>query len=571
MTVEQIAARLNNELGLLIGGSRTAQSRQSTLRATLDWSYALLSDAERILLRRLSVFVGGWTLEAAEQVCGEEREEENGERKKEKEGPQLLSPSAVLDLLTSLVDKSLVAFEAQEATMGGRYRLLEMVRQYAAEQMQASGEAEQVRGRHRDWFLALAEEAAPHLKGSEQRQWLHRLDREYDNLRATLVWSEQEARGAETGLRLAGALWRFWYVRGDYSEGRRYLWGALEREGAQSRTSARALALNGAGALAYDQADYMTARALFEEGLSISRQVEDRRGVASSLRNLGNVALAFSENATAQALYEESLALSRKSEDRHSIAVTLSNLGIMARHQGEYAASRTLFEESLGISKNLGDQLGMARALLNLGNVARQQGDVAASQNYYEESLGIYRELGDRQGIARSLGSLGSVAHREGKYERARVLQEESLRLFRELDDRQAIALALGNLGTIAYDQTDYASARGLYKESLSLLQKLGDKAGAVESLEGLAAVLSAQTETQKAATLWGGAEMQRKMLGMPLPFNQREEYDQQVAQARLALGEEAFTAAWEAGSAQLWEQSVDYALENASLPHQNR
>ncbi len=577
MTVEQIAARLNNELGLLIGGSRTAQSRQLTLRATLDWSYALLSEPERILLRRLSVFAGGWALEAAEQVCGEEREQGTGNRVQEKEGEPLLSPFSfllspadVLNLLTSLVDKSLVAFGDQEGTMGGRYRLLEPVRQYAAEQLQAGGEAEQARARHRDWFLALAEEATLHLRGSGQRQWLQRLDREYDNLRAALAWSAADAQGAEVGLRLTGALWRFWYVRGDYSEGRRYLWNALEREGAQERTPARALALNGAGALAYDQADYMAARALFEEGLSIGRQLEDRRGVAGSLRNLGNVALAFSENATAQALYEESLALSRKLEDRHSIAVTLSNLGIVARHEGDYAASRTLFEESLGISKNLGDQLGMARAFLNLGNVARQQGDVAVSQNFYEESLGIYRELGDRQGIARCLGSLGSVAHGEGKYELARVLQEESLRLFRELDDRQAIALALGNLGAVAYEQTDYASARSLYKESLSLLQKLGDKAGAVESLEGLAAVLSAQTETQKAAMLWGGAEMQRKMLGMPLPLNQREQYDKQVAQARAVLGEEAFTAAWEAGSVLPLEHAVDYALGNSSLPHQS-
>ena len=246
LTVEQIAVRLNSRLGLLTVGNGAAQSRQQTLRTTLDWSYTLLSEAERALLGRLSVFAGGWTLEAAEQTG------RGG----------TIEAEQILNLLTGLVDKSLVTFEEQEENSGGRYRLLETVRQYAAEKLRTQNEEEEVRARHRDWFLLLAEEAALHLRGGGQRHWLKRLDREYDNLRSALAWSETDSQEAKAELRLVSALWRFWYVRGIYSEGRRYLRNALDREDAQERTLARAHALNGAGALAYDQGDYVVARVI---------------------------------------------------------------------------------------------------------------------------------------------------------------------------------------------------------------------------------------------------------------------------------------------------------------------
>jgi non-specific serine/threonine protein kinase len=200
MSVEQIAARLDKEFSLLTGGNRGAQSRQQTLRALLDWSYALLSEAERLLLKRLSVFAGGCILDAAEQVCDGEGIEEG----------------QVLDLLTSLIDKSLVLFEERESA-GGRYRLLEMVRQYAAEGLQASGEAEPIKRKHRDWFLVLAEAAEPQLKGAEQANWLQRLETEHDNLRVALAWRATDVQGAQAGLRLAGALYRFWFMRGDFN------------------------------------------------------------------------------------------------------------------------------------------------------------------------------------------------------------------------------------------------------------------------------------------------------------------------------------------------------------------
>jgi predicted ATPase/DNA-binding SARP family transcriptional activator len=590
MTVEQIAAHLHNELDLLTGGSRTALSRQQTLRATLDWSYALLSEPERLLLRRLSVFVGGWSLEAAEAIVG------NREQRIGKSGQAVSIPSdEVLNLLTSLVDKSLVVFEERKHEAGGRYRLLEMVKQYAAERLEASDEIEPGRTRHRDWFLALSEEAEPQLKGAEQEVWLRRLETEHENLRAALAWSRAEAKGAETELRLAGELWRFWEVHGHYSEGRAYLSEALDRKRAGGRTKARARALNGAGVLASYQGDYGAARALLEESLAISRELEDKQGIAWPLHHLGLMASRQGDYGAARALHEECLAIWRELEDKQGIGWTLHQLGSVAREQGEYGAARALYEESLAISRELEDKQGIAWSLNDLGLVISRQGDYGAARALLEESLAISRDLEDRQGIAWSLHHLGNVVGAQGDYDTARTLYEESLVIFRELENKHGIGWTLHHLGNVVGAQGDYGAARALHEESLAIWRELGnklgigwslnslgrvaydrddpaaaqalfeesltrfigleDRRGVAESLEGLAAVLLAQKEAQKAVRLWGAAQTLRASIGAPLPLNEREKYNRQVGQARSTLGEDAFAAAWEEGRALPWPQ----------------
>jgi predicted ATPase/DNA-binding SARP family transcriptional activator len=338
LNIEQITSRLEDYLGLLTGERRPEQLRQQTLRATLDWSYDLLTEPERSLLRRLSVFAGGWTLEASEQVCSTEgvqvfRHSGVQEQTQRQSGspntrtPEHLNTDEVLDLLSSLADKSLVLFEKGEAG-GGRYRLLEMVRQYAAEGLQASGEAERIKARHRDWFLAFAEATEPQLKGAEPETWLRRVETEHDNLRAALAWSETDVEGAEAGLRLAGALNRFWNIRGDINEGRASLERALKRAGAQEAIVARAKALNAAGELAHIQGDYASARALNEESLAIYRALGNKRGIAQSLNSLGMLTGQQGNYASACALYEESLTICRELGDKGGIAYSLDNLGI---------------------------------------------------------------------------------------------------------------------------------------------------------------------------------------------------------------------------------------------------
>ena len=600
LTAQQIAARLNDHLGLLTGGSRTAQPRQQTLRATLDWSYELLTEPERLLLKRLSVFVGGCSLEAAEQVC-------RGAGVAEGE---------VLDLLTSLVGKSLVVFEEREAAEG-RYRLLEMVRQYAAEGLQASGEAEQIKHRHLQWCLTFAELAGPALSTSEQAVWLARLETEHGNLRAALAWSlkrEEEGIGKReasetfslTSLLLCGALQLFWRMRGHLTEGRAWCEAALKARGAQERTAARAKALHGAGMLAFYQGDYASARSqyveslaifrelgnrqgiasslndlgivthghgdyaaarsLFEECLSIRRELGDRGGLAYTLVNLGNMAKDQGDYAAAHSLYVESLAIFRELGDRQGIAISLNNLGIVTHGHGDYASARSLYEECLSIRRELGDKWGIAGSLNNLGNVIKDQGDYASARSLFEECLAIFRELGDRLGIAGSLNNLGNVIKDQGDYAAARSLFEECLAICRESGIRQGIAFPLNHLGTLAFHQGDYASARSLYEESLSIRRELGDKWGIVYSLEAFARLNLQENRSEQAAALWGAAQRLRKEIGFPLPPDEQDEYDRAVAAAREALGEEAFAAAWEEGRAMTLEQAVAYACTSNPL-----
>jgi predicted ATPase/DNA-binding SARP family transcriptional activator len=478
LSVEKLNERLDDMFGLLTGGSRTALPRHRTLRALIDWSYDFLSPSERALLGRLSIFAGGWTLEAAEAVCV-------GEGVQEWE---------VLELLTSLVEKSLVLYEAGEARLGGeadsaagvpagpprpaaearrpervaapgggegRYRLLETVRQYARERLLEAGEAEAVRGRHLDWFLALVEAAEPELVGARQRAWLDRLERDYDNLRAALAWSSVQGQ-SEAGLRVGAALWWFWDVRGYWTEGREHLVGLLALPGAAGRTEARAKALNAAGYLAQRQGEYGAAQSLLEESLVIFRELGHKDGIAWSLNLLGTA----------------------------------------ARRRGNDGAAQAFLEESLAIFRELGNKLGIAISLDGLGEVACSQRECRAARSLLEESLAIFRELGNKQGIAGSLGNLGCAAGQRGEYGTARLHWEESLAIFRELGHKDGIAWALGNLAGAAHDQGDLAAARSLWEENLATFRELGNKKGAVWSLFALVSVVRAQGDHEKALSL---------------------------------------------------------------------
>jgi non-specific serine/threonine protein kinase len=296
------------------------------------------------------LFAGGWTLEAAEEVCAGEGIEER----------------YVLDLLTSLADKSLVVPEQEDAQT--RCRLLETVRQYARDRLEDSGGTAAVRVRHRDYYLALGEEADPKLRGAEEAEWLRRLEEEHENLRAGLEWSLVEA-GSKGGLRLCGALQRFWWTHGHFAEGRRWCTRVLCKAGAEERTRERASALNAAGILTYYQGDYPAARALYEESLAIRREVADRLGIAASLSNLGYALLNPVDYPAARAPLEESLAICRELGDRFVSALALSNLGYVALNHGDYPAARALLEESLEIRRKLGDRSGIPYSLEGLAAV----------------------------------------------------------------------------------------------------------------------------------------------------------------------------------------------------------
>ncbi|WP_309721132.1 tetratricopeptide repeat protein [Armatimonas sp.] len=579
LSIEDINSKLDQRFRLLTGGSRTALPRQQTLRSLIDWSYDLLSEAEKTLLCRLSVFAGGWTLDSAESVCSGD----------------VVEDWEVLDLLTSLCDKSLVVSEPSGSST--RYRLLETIRQYSRDRILESGEEAVFRGCHLSHFLALGESAEPLLTGADQMLWLDRLELEHDNLRAALEWSGDSS----SCLRLAGVIYRFWYVRGYFSEGCDRLSRALA-EAAGADASLRAKALNGVGLLTSSLGDYPAARLLYEQSLAIAREVGDRESTARALGNLGLVAVYQGDYPAARVYQEESLAIRREMGDRGGIARALLNLGMVPASQGDYPAARLLYEQSLAIARELGNQGVVTNALLNLGSLASFQGDYASARVYQEESLAIAREVGNRGGIANALNGLGDVASFQGDYASARVYQEESLVIAKELGDRGSIANALNGLGNVAFSQGDYGSARLLYEESLAIKREIGDQKGIAYSLQGLGNVAFSQGDYGSAgglyeeslvitreigdlgsipltltnlgnvasatgvlvlaSQLWGAAERLREELGTPLSPSDQQEQDPQVAAARATLNDDAaFDAAWAEGRALTMEQAIELAL----------
>ncbi|MEO8346217.1 MAG: tetratricopeptide repeat protein [Betaproteobacteria bacterium] len=599
MSTEEVNQRLDQRFRLLTGGSRTALPRQQTLRALIDWSYDLLSAAEQVLFRRLAVFAGSWTLEAAEHVCNGD-----GERPPPRGAEQVrIDASDVLDLVASLTDKSLVVNEEQSGAT--RYRLMETVRQYARDRLREEGDEAQYRERHLAHFLALAELAEQNLIGAEQKAWLCRVDAEHDNLRAALAWSSTPGGDVAAGLRLAAAIYWFWLVRGHCSEGRDWLSSLLAAGRMDQAPAIRAKALHGAGGLAWQQGDFPAARAMFEASLIIRRELGDRRGIAATLNNLGNVACSQADYPRARALGEESLALLRELGNRSGVAASLSNLGNVAADQGDYAAARVLHEESLAIHRELGDlggiaiqlnnvgvltahqcdygaarafheecltigrELGdrdcIAMALNNLGEVACDEGDYVVARALAQESLTIFRELGERQSIAMTLNSLGIVAYCEGDLRAARALLEESLAIRRELGDRQGIAASLNNLGNEARDHGDHVGGLALHAESLAIYRELGDRRGIASSLEGFAEFALAKPD--RAARMWGAAERLRNEIAVPLPLRDRARHESQLAEARAAIEDAfAFDQAWEEGRAMTLAQAIEYALEGRDV-----
>ena len=381
--------RLGRRLPLLTEGAWDLPARQQTLRATIDWSYDLLSRAEQQLFVTLSVFVGGWTLEAAELVC---------------------APDDVLGALTGLLDSSLAG--NVEDVAEPRYRMLETVREYGLERLDEGTEAGAVRDRHAQAFVAFAERAESELAGREQAVWHERLEREHGNLRAALGWLQESQQG-ELELRLAAALGRFWYVRGHLSEGRRRLEEALANAGAAAAPELRAKALRTASAIAVIQGEYASARVLAEHGLALYRVLEDRPGTARSLSNLGAILLAEGRAGDAASALDESVALSKDLPDRRIAALALNNRGDVALTQGDYDAATGFFDESLALLREVGDTANIARSLFNLGAAALERGRADEALGLLRESISISGEIGDKEDVAWCLVGLAAVATKQ--------------------------------------------------------------------------------------------------------------------------------------------------------------
>ena len=560
MPVTEILARLQDRFQLLTTPARKVEARHQTLRATMDWGYDLLSYPEQTLLRRLSVFAGGFGLPAAQAVCSGDGIEEG----------------MVLNLVSHLVDKSLlVAEEGAEGTAW--YRLLETVRDYGRARLVENEEAELMRRRHTQYFVAFAQEAEQQLTGPRQGAWLSRLEEEHDNLRAALDWSLQI--DPDSALRLASSIAWFCEVRAHWTEGLGWLADAL---GASSdRGILRARALVGAGSLALRREGavvgpgrlaesssiegqprrFRSARSYFEESLAMGRQLDDSASIARSLISLGEVAGKERNYHEARLQYEAGLALARQSGDRQAMAFGLRRLANLAGEENDLPQARSLFEQSLAIARDLGDAWGIAFTVDNLGHLAVELGEHVAARRYHEETLGIWSDLGDLWGIAHAHANLGIVFLDQRDAVAAQARFEESLKMERELGLQLPIADLLRNLGDSALEQADSATARKRYEESLAIWRDHGDRLGMALGLDGFAQLAAARSQPQRALLLAGAASAIYDAIGVGAGAPRKLRLERWLKQAVHALGQEAAAAARAEGRTMTPERAADLAL----------
>jgi len=498
--------RLASRLQLLTGGARDLPTRQQTLRGAIDWSYDLLNAAEQKLFRRLSVFVGGGTLEAIEAVCNTKND----------------LGLDLLDGVASIVDKSLVQ-QVDQPQRELHFSMLETIREYALDKLTASGEEELTKRAHAAYYLVLAEEGASNEAGAESSEWLNCLEAEHNNLLSALDWLT-DTGNADWALRLGTALFRFWETREYLTEGRDRLRKILNLERAGEPNEARARALFAVGVLAASQGDYTAADTLIEESLQIARKLGDER----------------------------------------SVAVCLNALAVHARDRGDVAVAHSLLEESLLLWRDLGDQKAVARSLSNLANVVKLQGDYDRVSSLYAECLSIFRGLGDRTGVAWSLNYQGDVVRDQGDSAAARRLYEQGLTIFRELGDRWGIAGTLADLGSLAKEQGNYPGAHSLYRESIKIFQELEHKRGIARVLECFACSAAEQLEAERSLRLAGTAAALRRNIGAPLTPAEQAKLESTLDLARQVVTNTAGATAWLEG----WAMPVEKAVEEVLMSH---
>ncbi len=495
-----IVARLGRRLDLLKAESPDAPARHRTLRAAIDWSYELLSAQEQSLFASLGAFVGGFTLDGAEAAAGE-------------------IGLDVIDGVESLLASSLVRAE-RTAADEPRFGMLETIREYALERLAEREDAAEIGRRHARFYLGLAEEAEPELRGPHQVSWLERLDAEHDNLRAALE-SATERGEAETGLRIGAALWRFWQVRGLLGEGRERLERLLALEAPDTPAAVRAHGLACTGRLAFMQGDYDSARRYIEESLPVERELGD--GTA--------------------------------------LTMCLTLLGMIAQVQGEAEAASRLLEQAVRAARTSRDWWAQSQALRGLGELVRAAGDPRRARLVYEECLRAAREVGDWRGIALTLVNLGLISLALHEHDRAQALFEEALPVYKELGDTWGLSRTFGHLGVIAQRRGDHAAARRLFGEALTIQAETDDRPGIGSTLELLASLAAAEGRPRRATRLYAAADLLREATpAHPMGSSQGGEVD--VAALRAALGEEAFAEAWSKGRSLLLHELIAYALE---------
>lgn len=526
----ELLARLEHRFSVLTDGASDLPTRQQTMRHTIDWSYDLLTADEQRLFRHLAVFADGCTLEVAEALVGAVRGE----------------PADLLSGLTSLVDKSLLQAEARGGAT--RFTMLETVREYGLERLTAAGESEAARRAHATCYLAMATADDFNAVGEAHARWLTRMDPEHDNFRAALTWARERGE-AEIGMRLASALWDFWFMRGFFREGRAWLETMVALDRARTVAAGlRCAALRGIATLALRQGDLATATTAAGQSLACFREAADERGMAGALTILGSAAFERNEYDGAIAHYTRSLALARDLGDRRGIAVALHNLGRAERFRGNYERASAYYRESEALDREIGAIEQLARVLGNQGHMARDRGDLARARPLIEQSLALYLQMGERRGTGIVLAQMAMIACDTGDLATARGYAERSMTIRREIDDRWGIAQSHVVLGDIARAADDRAHAWTRYREGLATYAEIGNRLGVAECLERLACLMARGQAWADAARWFGAASAIRGQIRAPILPIDRPIVERSLADGRAALGEDAWAAAHDAG-----------------------
>ena len=532
LTPRAMLQRLGQSLKLLSGGARDLPERQQTIRNTIQWSCDLLSDEEQTLFRRLSIFVGGFTLEAAEAICQDTGADELD----------------VLDGVTSLVDKSLLQ-QREQCDGEPRFTMLLTIKEYGLEQLKSNGELALIEQAHTKYFLALAEQAEPQLTGANPKQWLDHLEQDHDNLRAVFERAPHDEQ-AEDGLRLASAIWRFWTLRSHFREGRERLGTLLKATETASASALRAKVLVGAATIEQNQGDYEEARILGEEALQIRRALNDKPGIAGSLTSLGWIAWRQNEYERARTLSEEAAALQEELGNQPGAVQARNTLAWVAHHQGDFEQARALHEECVWQRQKFRDKHRLAFSEGMLGWTLHKLGLNEEAVRLVDKTLTTMQELGDRQMVGWFSTLRGSIALAQGEGARAESLLETGRKIFTEIGDRYGLAHPLNLLGELRLQAGDAATAKTLMRESLKLRLAVRDRHGIADCLERLAWVAESHQQMEAAARLLSATEALRTSLGIRLGGTETPSFAQHKQAVLAALGPERFAACWSEGQA---------------------
>ena len=542
MDIEEIAVELDDRFRLLRGGDRTAPARLQTMRASIDWSYQLLTEAEKNLLRHVSVFSGGWNLAAARAVCAS----------------QALLEAEILDLLGSLVNKSLVLVQ-HDRRRELRYRLLETVRQYAAGMASEAGEVAGLRDRHLSYFSAFASRAAAGLEGANPVIWLKRLDDEMDNLRFMLEWAL--ANNVAAGLELIIQIDLFWYQRGHVHEQYDWISSFLDRPETQPypRLRVQALGIQSTILMLY-LGNPRKARDCAEMSLALARQIGDRREQAANLYQLGYIAVSQGNAVAGQRLYEESLALFGELGDRVGQARVLAQLSYMSSEDPDQASIYA--EQGLALCREAGDQVNVSRRLVGMATLACRKSDYATASQRMQEALSIQRQLELKYDLAESLDVYGRVAFRQGDPELARASYLESIALNDKLGRSGENIWPRVDLAYLHLRQGQFAPARLGFVDSLTRVHSSENMGGVIYIIEGLASLAVAEGRLERAARLFAWADYMRRKNGGHRPANEQADVDQDLSILSAHLDEADLQAAASAGQAMTLEEAIALAIQ---------